>query len=175
MNTSVRLEIGKAGDVVEVEAQAVAVDTTRQTLDTVIQSKEIKDLPLFSRNFLDLAAMAPGVSAALITTVTGLLVAIPAMFGYNYLVTTIRATIVELDNFAAELGSEFEHKFVEHGASEPRRESHDRARFRRDVPSNCELHQVAILRLSTYASALVARTAFPRAHRLWCHALNSGM
>jgi biopolymer transport protein ExbB/TolQ len=62
----------------------------------------------------NLAAMAPGVSAALITTVTGLLVAIPAMFGYNFLVTTIRATIVELDNFAAELASEFEHKFVDH-------------------------------------------------------------
>lgn len=63
----------------------------------------------------NLAAMAPGVSAALITTVTGLLVAIPAMFGYNYLVTTLRALIVGLDNFAAELGSEFEHKFVDHG------------------------------------------------------------
>jgi len=62
----------------------------------------------------NLAAMAPGVSAALITTVTGLLVAIPAMFGYNYLVTTIRAMIVGLDNFAAELASEFEHKYVEH-------------------------------------------------------------
>ena len=35
----------------------------------------------------NLTAMAPGVSAALITTVTGLLVAIPAMFGYNFLVT----------------------------------------------------------------------------------------
>lgn len=66
----------------------------------------------------NLAAMAPGVSAALITTVTGLLVAIPAMFGYNYLVTTIRAIIVELDNFAAELASEFEHKYVDHGARE---------------------------------------------------------
>ena len=63
----------------------------------------------------NLAAMAPGVSAALITTVTGLLVAIPAMFGYNFLVTTIRATVVELDNFGAELSSEFEHKYVEHG------------------------------------------------------------
>jgi biopolymer transport protein ExbB/TolQ len=63
----------------------------------------------------NLAAMAPGVSAALITTVTGLLVAIPAMFGYNYLVTTIRGMIVELDNFAAELASEFEHKYVDHG------------------------------------------------------------
>jgi biopolymer transport protein ExbB/TolQ len=63
----------------------------------------------------NLAAMAPGVSAALITTVTGLLVAIPAMFGYNYLVSTLRGMIVELDNFAAELASEFEHKFVDHG------------------------------------------------------------
>jgi biopolymer transport protein TolQ len=62
----------------------------------------------------NLAAMAPGVSAALITTVTGLLVAIPAMFGYNFLVTTIRATIVELDNFGAELASAFEHKYVDH-------------------------------------------------------------
>jgi biopolymer transport protein ExbB/TolQ len=64
----------------------------------------------------NLAAMAPGVSAALITTVTGLLVAIPAMFGYNFLVTTVRGMIVELDNFAAELSSEFEHKYVDHGA-----------------------------------------------------------
>jgi biopolymer transport protein ExbB/TolQ len=63
----------------------------------------------------NLAAMAPGVSAALITTVTGLLVAIPAMFGYNYLVTTIRGMIVELDNFAAELSSALEHKYVDHG------------------------------------------------------------
>ncbi len=63
-----------------------------------------------------LAAMAPGVSAALITTVTGLLVAIPAMFGYNFLVTTLRGMIVQLDNFAAELASEFEHKYVDHGA-----------------------------------------------------------
>lgn len=62
----------------------------------------------------NLAAMAPGVSAALITTVTGLLVAIPAMFGYNYLVTTLRGMIVELDNFAAELASEIEHKYVDH-------------------------------------------------------------
>lgn len=62
-----------------------------------------------------LTAMAPGVSAALITTVTGLLVAIPAMFGYNFLVTSIRSMIVEMDNFAAELASEFEHKYVDHG------------------------------------------------------------
>jgi biopolymer transport protein ExbB/TolQ len=63
----------------------------------------------------NLAAMAPGVSAALVTTVTGLLVAIPAMFGYNWLITTLRGMVVELDNFAAELSSAFEHKYVDHG------------------------------------------------------------
>jgi len=68
----------------------------------------------------DLAAMAPGVSASLVTTVTGLLVAIPAMFGYNFLVTTIKGMIVEMDNFAAELSSEFEHRYVDHG-TRPRR------------------------------------------------------
>jgi len=63
----------------------------------------------------NLAAMAPGVSAALITTVTGLLVAIPAMFGYNFLVTSIRGIVLEMDNFASELASDFEHKYVDHG------------------------------------------------------------
>ena len=62
-----------------------------------------------------LSAMAPGVSAALITTVTGLLVAIPAMFGYNYLVTSLRGTLVDLDNFSGELASAIEHLYVDHG------------------------------------------------------------
>jgi biopolymer transport protein ExbB/TolQ len=65
-----------------------------------------------------LASMAPGVSGALITTVTALCVAIPAMFGYNFLVTRIRGMIVEMDNFAAELASELEHKFVDHTVRE---------------------------------------------------------
>ncbi len=63
----------------------------------------------------NLAAMAPGVSGALVTTVIGLLVAIPAMFGYNFLVTSLRALIVQTDNFAAELSSEFEHRYVSRG------------------------------------------------------------
>jgi biopolymer transport protein ExbB/TolQ len=66
----------------------------------------------------NLASMAPGVSGALITTVTALCVAIPAMFGYNFLVTSIRAVVVEMDNFAAELASEFEHKYVDHNTRE---------------------------------------------------------
>lgn len=63
----------------------------------------------------DLAAMAPGVSGALVTTVFSLLVAIPAMFGYNFLLTSLRALVVRTENFAAELLSEFEHRHVAHG------------------------------------------------------------
>ena len=60
-----------------------------------------------------MAAMAPGVSAALITTVAGLLVAIPSMFGYNWLVHTLRVLTVELDNFAQELVSKMETEYLE--------------------------------------------------------------
>jgi biopolymer transport protein ExbB/TolQ len=60
----------------------------------------------------DLATMAPGVSAALITTVAGLLVAIPSMFGYNFLVHTLRVRTVELDNFAQDLFSKMETEYL---------------------------------------------------------------
>ncbi len=61
----------------------------------------------------DLSAMAPGVSAALITTVAGLLVAIPSMFGYNWLVHNLRVLTVELDNFAQEMVSKMETEYLE--------------------------------------------------------------
>lgn len=61
----------------------------------------------------DLATMAPGVAAALSTTVAGLLVAIPSMFGYNWLVHTLRVVTVELDNFAQELVSKMETEYLE--------------------------------------------------------------
>src|SRR2546429_6837811 len=60
-----------------------------------------------------MAAMAPGVAAALITTVAGLLVAIPSMFGYNWLVHNLRVLTVALDNFAQELVSKMETEYLE--------------------------------------------------------------
>jgi len=60
-----------------------------------------------------MAAMAPGVSAALLTTVSGLLVAIPSMFAYNWLVHNLRVMTVELDNFAQELVSKMETEYLE--------------------------------------------------------------
>ena len=64
----------------------------------------------------NLTAMAPGVAGALIATVTGLFVAIPAMFAYNYMVTTIRAITQELDAFANEYATALEHKYVDNRA-----------------------------------------------------------
>jgi biopolymer transport protein ExbB/TolQ len=60
-----------------------------------------------------LTAMAPGVAAALVATVTGLLVAIPAMFAYNFMVTTIRHITQELDGFAARYATQIEHTYVD--------------------------------------------------------------
>ena len=64
------------------------------------------------RGKADLATMAPGVAAALATTVAGLLVAIPSMFGYNWLVHNLRVVTVELDNFAQELVSNMETEYL---------------------------------------------------------------
>ena len=62
--------------------------------------------------------MAPGVSAALINTVAGLLVAIPSMFGYNWLVHNLRVLTVELDNYAQELVSRIENEYLNDDSGE---------------------------------------------------------
>jgi len=64
-------------------------------------------------NAASLTAMAPGVAGALIATVTGLLVAIPAMFAYNFMVTTIRGITQELDGFASRYANQIEHTYVD--------------------------------------------------------------
>jgi biopolymer transport protein TolQ len=65
-------------------------------------------------NSASLTTMAPGVAAALVATVTGLLVAIPAMFAYNFMVTSIRAITQELDLFASRYANHIEHVYVDH-------------------------------------------------------------
>src|SRR5262249_9538272 len=64
-------------------------------------------------NQASLNAMAPGVAAALLATVAGLSVAIPAMFAYNYMVTSIRGITQELDAFANQYATALEHKYVD--------------------------------------------------------------
>ncbi|MEZ5303957.1 MAG: MotA/TolQ/ExbB proton channel family protein [Verrucomicrobiales bacterium] len=85
-----------------------------------------------------LKSMAPGVSSALVTTVVGLLVAIPAMFGYNFLVNSIKALMAQMENFAAELLNEFDRNYIDHlgGHAVPAAEHHhhDRRQPSRHAP-----------------------------------------
>ncbi|KAA5603710.1 DUF2341 domain-containing protein [Blastochloris sulfoviridis] len=48
-------------------------------------------------------AIAPGIAAALVATVAGLGVAIPALFAYNYLITRIKDTTSDMQVFVDEL------------------------------------------------------------------------
>jgi biopolymer transport protein TolQ len=73
---------------------------------------------LAGKTGMSLQAMAPGICAALLTTVVGLLVAIPSMFGYNYLVGRIRALIVRMDHFGGEFCSIIDRHFVNHGGTQ---------------------------------------------------------
>jgi biopolymer transport protein TolQ len=50
-----------------------------------------------------LRAVAPGISEALITTAAGILVAIPAVVGYNQLTTQLRDFAARMDDFGREL------------------------------------------------------------------------
>ena len=58
----VTLRPGSTQESVTVEAAAVNLETANATLGTVIQSKQITDLPLNGRNFTQLLALTPGVS-----------------------------------------------------------------------------------------------------------------
>ncbi|MEK7773953.1 MAG: protein TolQ [Deltaproteobacteria bacterium] len=50
-----------------------------------------------------LAVVAPGIAEALIATAMGLLAAIPAVVGYNHLLTRINRINTEMNNFSADL------------------------------------------------------------------------
>ncbi len=62
-----------------------------------------------------LSAVAPGISGALLTTIVGLLVALPSMIGYNMLSAHIRRISVQMDNFAQEFISEIQNTYVREG------------------------------------------------------------
>ncbi|MBD3366709.1 MAG: Tol-Pal system subunit TolQ [Candidatus Eisenbacteria bacterium] len=58
-----------------------------------------------------ISSVAPGVSAALTTTVAGLAVAIPALVGYNYLMNRVRHLTIRMENFSSEFLSVVERNF----------------------------------------------------------------
>jgi biopolymer transport protein ExbB/TolQ len=59
-----------------------------------------------------LSKVAPGISAALLATVVGLLVAVPSLFAYNWMAARVRHETMIMEGFADEFVSAVEHNYV---------------------------------------------------------------
>jgi biopolymer transport protein TolQ len=57
----------------------------------------------YNKSVASIAAVAPGISEALVATAAGLAVAIPAVIAFNYFTQKIRIIEAELDSFSADL------------------------------------------------------------------------
>ncbi len=60
----------------------------------------------------DIGALAPGLAAALINTISGLFVAIPAVIAYNYFADKIRDIAIRCDSFSMEFLSYLERHLI---------------------------------------------------------------
>src|SRR5208282_5995460 len=58
---NVKLQVGQASETVEVQASQIQVNTEQATVQGVLTSSQIENLPVNGRNFLDLAQLEPGV------------------------------------------------------------------------------------------------------------------
>ncbi len=56
-----KLQLGRESQVIEVQASGVAVNTEQATVQGVLTSEQVENLPVNGRNFLDLAQLEPGV------------------------------------------------------------------------------------------------------------------
>lgn len=104
MEYKVSLEILKLEDRLDALATAVSVSPFFGLLGTV-WGVMVAFCGMAAKNTADISALAPGVSGALLTTVVGLLVAIPSLIGYNILTNYIRQLTVDMENFTMELES----------------------------------------------------------------------
>ena len=58
------LEVGQLGETLVIEGTAPLLESQSSVLGSVIQEKQVQDLPLNGRNFVQLATLSPGVSGA---------------------------------------------------------------------------------------------------------------
>jgi len=58
---NIKFEVGQSTQIVEVQASEVGVNTEQATVQGVLTSEQIENLPINGRNFLDLAQLEPGV------------------------------------------------------------------------------------------------------------------
>jgi len=59
-----KLQVGSQSDTVTVEASSVQVDTSQAAVGEVIESTQVRELPLNGENFMGLVTLSPGVSQA---------------------------------------------------------------------------------------------------------------
>lgn len=59
--TNFSMKIGQAQETVTVEAAAAQVDTTSSAVSTLVETKQVEDLPLNGRDYTQLITLAPGV------------------------------------------------------------------------------------------------------------------
>ena len=60
----VDLQVGSVGETVQIEGTAPLLESQSSVLGSVIQERQVQDLPLNGRNFVQLAILSPGVSGA---------------------------------------------------------------------------------------------------------------
>ena len=60
-SANVKLSVGQSTQVVQVQASDLAVNTEQATVQGVLTTEQIENLPINGRNFLDLAQLEPGV------------------------------------------------------------------------------------------------------------------
>ena len=58
---NIKLEVGEASQVVEVQGSSVQINTEQATVQGVVTTEQIENLPINGRNFLDLAQLEPGI------------------------------------------------------------------------------------------------------------------
>ncbi|QNI30670.1 carboxypeptidase regulatory-like domain-containing protein [Alloacidobacterium dinghuense] len=63
-NVNAQMQLGSVSQSVTVQANAIQVQTDSAALGAVVDSTQVKELPLNGRNFVELTQLQPGVSAA---------------------------------------------------------------------------------------------------------------
>ena len=60
-NLDINLGVSGANTIIDVSAEAPVVETTRTSVSTTVNERDIENLPVNGRNFLDFATLTPGV------------------------------------------------------------------------------------------------------------------
>ena len=63
-NVNIQLQIGRVTERIDVESNAIQVQTDTASLGETIEGQQVRELPLNGRSFIQLTQLVPGVSAA---------------------------------------------------------------------------------------------------------------